>query len=207
MWQYQNTDELYHHGILGQKWGVRRYQNPDGTLTPAGRRKAGKLASKYAKVTGKKLIVKKKSVEQNKPKTVKEMSDYELQQKINRIYLEKSYEQAIKSQAPKQKVSKGKKFISTVNKKVIAPSMVKAGRTATTKLFTAIGNNMVNSLLGYNDSGKVKNNMKKDLYNNVNKGKNQVQKVYKDKVIKNQYGTITIDGDLIKFAEQNKKKK
>lgn len=30
------SDEIYHHGIIGQKWGVRRYQNPDGSLTPAG---------------------------------------------------------------------------------------------------------------------------------------------------------------------------
>lgn len=31
------SDDLYHHGIKDQKWGVRRFQNPDGTLTPAGR--------------------------------------------------------------------------------------------------------------------------------------------------------------------------
>lgn len=45
-----STNELYHHGIKGQKWGVRRYQNPDGTLTEAGRKRVGydlKTARKY----------------------------------------------------------------------------------------------------------------------------------------------------------------
>ena len=31
--------ELYHHGIKGQKWGVRRFQNEDGSLTPAGKKR------------------------------------------------------------------------------------------------------------------------------------------------------------------------
>lgn len=33
------TNELFHHGIKGQQWGVRRYQNDDGSLTPAGRQR------------------------------------------------------------------------------------------------------------------------------------------------------------------------
>lgn len=34
-------NELYHHGIKGQKWGIRRYQNEDGSLTPEGRKRYG----------------------------------------------------------------------------------------------------------------------------------------------------------------------
>ncbi len=42
----ENT--LQHYGILGQKWGVRRYQNPDGTLTQAGRNRQKKKDTKWA---------------------------------------------------------------------------------------------------------------------------------------------------------------
>ena len=38
-WTCTRQGELYHHGIKGQKWGVRRFQNKDGSLTPAGRRR------------------------------------------------------------------------------------------------------------------------------------------------------------------------
>lgn len=37
MWKY-NYDYLSHHGILGQKWGIRRFQNKDGSLTAAGKK-------------------------------------------------------------------------------------------------------------------------------------------------------------------------
>lgn len=39
-------NSIYHHGIKGQKWGIRRYQNPDGTLTPEGKKHYGALIEK-----------------------------------------------------------------------------------------------------------------------------------------------------------------
>ena len=49
MYQKKKTysSELYHHGILGQKWGIRRFQNKDGTLTAAGKERYGISDKKY----------------------------------------------------------------------------------------------------------------------------------------------------------------
>ena len=41
---WSDGTELCHHGIKGQKWGIRQYQYEDGTLTPAGRERYGKNA-------------------------------------------------------------------------------------------------------------------------------------------------------------------
>lgn len=42
-------NELYHHGIKDQRWGIRRYQNPDGTLTELGRLRYAKSEARKAK--------------------------------------------------------------------------------------------------------------------------------------------------------------
>lgn len=47
---YIYKDELYHHGIKGQRWGIRRFQNPDGSYTASGKeRYRNKLAKKVLK--------------------------------------------------------------------------------------------------------------------------------------------------------------
>ena len=58
MYEYNMTypNELYHYGVKGMKWGVRRYQNDDGSLTAAGKARQGyKDAKKEVKAANKEL--------------------------------------------------------------------------------------------------------------------------------------------------------
>ena len=110
-----NNAELYHHGVKGQRWGIRRYQNKDGSLTALGRKRASKLESQYEKVTGKKIGSKSDDSSTNdssgssKPKSISEMSNAEIQAKIDRIRLETTLD----SLTPKH-VSAGEKFVNGV---------------------------------------------------------------------------------------------
>lgn len=46
---YYYNQELYHHGIKGQRWGIRRFQNKNGSLTPAGRKHRYVLSKEQTK--------------------------------------------------------------------------------------------------------------------------------------------------------------
>lgn len=78
-------DELYHWGIKGMKWGVRRYQNSDGTLTPAGRKRYGGDGSE----TGGEE--KPHYAPKAPKKSASDYSDEELRAQINRMQMEKQY--------------------------------------------------------------------------------------------------------------------
>lgn len=101
--------ELTHHGIRGMKWGRRRYQNPDGSLTPAGRKRYGveagnqrssaQLARNQAtKASSPKPISKKKSPDDDIPeenryltKKARSMTDAEIDKAIARLQKEETF--------------------------------------------------------------------------------------------------------------------
>lgn len=90
---------LEHHGILGMKWGIRRYRNKDGTLTNAGKKRAAKLEAERRLLDdakSKNSSVSKSSSTQEvskKSKDVSEMTDEELNKAINRIRNENTYKE------------------------------------------------------------------------------------------------------------------
>lgn len=164
------NDELYHYGILGMRWGVRRYQKKDGTLTNSGKKRYDKemerLKAEEKIIKNKnrtqskleKLEAKRKSVEELKKnpnkqetKSVKEYSDAELRERVNRLQLEKQY----KDLSPKQ-VSIGKTVVNRIVKNVVVPAAEEMGKQVVKSLMTKELNKYID-----NDDLKVFTNNKK----------------------------------------------
>lgn len=178
--------ELYHWGVQGMKWGVRRYQNKDGSLTKAGKKrydkelaktkaelksvkerektkaKIDKLNAMKADVENRKKAlgdsdtidkaknsIKNHSEEKkSKKRTIKDLSDAELQAKVDRLQLEKRYRDLMKESVPKES-KKGKEFVSDV--------LDKSGKNIAIQLTTYVMGRGVNKVLGdiFNDESIV----------------------------------------------------
>lgn len=177
-----DNNELYHFGTKGMKWGVRRYQNKDGSLTPAGKKRYDKEMAKLkdeAKTLRNKQRVKAKldkleaerkkvaalrgktsddseqSTKANsKPKkrSVKDLSDDELRSMVNRMRLEKELSDLANSQK-----EKGKSFVDTLLSEAVKPAATDLGKQMAKSLMTK----GLNELMKFDDEYKLHTNNKK----------------------------------------------
>lgn len=135
------SDTIYHFGVKGMKWGRRRYQNKDGSLTPAGKARYSESSESSS----------------SKKTSISDLSDTELRTRINRLNLEKQYKQLLSEGASSntKQVKEGKSFVDEISNRavrnVVLPAVEEIGRQVirskladfTNKTFQFEGDKMV----------------------------------------------------------------
>lgn len=135
MGYYISNNELYHFGIKGQKWGIRRYQNPDGTLTEAGKRRKTKEES---------LSDDEKRFRELKKKKFSEMSNAEVNEYNNRANLYQNYKRLTPS-----KIAKGMAIIGGITSGLAVFNKLYGTIKAFDKNGSTIANSVVDKLGNY----------------------------------------------------------
>lgn len=154
--------EIYHSGVKGMKWGVRRYQNADGSLTAAGKkrrsigevirdhriakkRKAALEKARQTKIANKQAAEKRaKDIAAGKIKP-KNMTEAELNDRIKRLQLEKSYNDALKDS---KHTAMGSRFTSKFKESLVDKLADNVGADLISQVTKAFGAKAINSLVG-----------------------------------------------------------
>ena len=141
----QVVDELYHYGVKGMKWGVRRTATQLGHLVAKGGRKVGDAIS-----TSYKNRREEKRIKKLMSKPVRKLSPEEYAERMDRLSKEKSMLdlQRNVSQLDQKAVSAGKKFMQ----EILVPAAVNAGKTQLTNFL----NEKFGEALGMNTKGLLK---------------------------------------------------
>ena len=142
-------NELYHHGVKGMKWGVRKtpVRSSGGTTR---KQKSNTLSLFKKKKTARKVSSANSSPSQTK--SIKDMSDDELRKKIERVRLEQQYQEL----DPKT-VSRGKRITKRVMDDIIVPAAVDIGKQVAKSIMA----NVTNKVLSLEGDSKVYANNKK----------------------------------------------
>lgn len=111
----QQDNVLVHHGIRGQRWGIRRFQNKDGSYTDVGKRRQRKI-----------------------PKNVNKMTDEELQRAINRKRSENTYKELVSNQ---KQIQTGKKKLTRRLEKIGNTAAIGASAVALYAAFRGLKRN------------------------------------------------------------------
>lgn len=145
--------KLQHYGILGMKWGIRRFQNRDGTLTAAGKKRAANGDSgDNENGKGGKGGKGGSGSSGSKKRSVSEMSDDELRSAINRLEMEKRYRDL-----NPQKVSVGKQLLQ----KSVFPAVADGGKRLLTDYLIKQGSKALGLEVGVDEMSKLKKQVEK----------------------------------------------
>ena len=126
MWEYNYNDnfndELSHHGIKGMKWGVRRYQNADGSLTPAGEKRYAAKNDYKSASKDYRAAVKEQRYASNKAFGIQGLKDYKkaeqktLDADINRSKAKAEYAKAKAKTDEKGEKAEFKSYVKSIGK-------------------------------------------------------------------------------------------